>query len=427
MTIDRGRIYFAGRSTKTKDKQPMLMCLDLYTGKQIWETGIGGGIRDIPIIEGDRIYIRGGNSVYCLNLKGEIIWNSKISQPYFSGVQHGPAGTGLVLGGQFWIPTGHAPGSDCPDFELNSLESPFHPNVVVLDKQNGKLLAQDNVSVGHIQHGQWTTLSAGEVNGKWQVFFASAAGTVHAFEVPSIPASSAGTRPAILREIWRCDANPEKYRRYPDGKPIQYHAYNGMPGPGPDKPGPLEIISMPVFYQGLLYVPLSRDVEYGMKKKLNADDKFSSHRTFGLGCLVCIDPKGSGDVTRTHKVWENTDVNWAFFGPSITGDLMFFADLFGQMNCIELKTGKILWQYDIECSVWNYGQVTADGKIYVTTEKKDFFIFSATREPKLLFRTKLDALGNPPQPVVTDGLLIVSTGKTLSAYFGPGYKTNKTK
>ncbi len=422
-TVHNGRIYVGVKGHKAPDlhrRNGAILCLDLQTGKKLWhaDTGRAGGygLTDVPLIDGEHIYIRTtSNDVFCFDMDGKEVWKSSAKLPYFNSM-HQPAGTGLIIGDQFWLPTGHGPGSDCHNWESKSVSAPFHPHVIVFDKKTGKVIAHDTFDMGPIQHGQWSSLSTGVVNGKQLVFFGDAYGYLHALEVPEIDPATI-EKPVALKQVWYCDVNPHSYRYDEKGRLIPY---KGPGGVGPSTSGPCEIIAAPVFHNGKIYVTLTRDVHYSQHRK-DKDDPFAKYRYWGDGALVCIDPNGEGDITKTNKVWECTEVNRSFCPPSIVDGLAFFADHSGYVNCVDIKDGKLLWKFDVEATVWNYFQIAADKKLYITNERDDLFIINATREGGLISRRKLDAKNNPSVGI-TDGIVIVATGKSITAYKGPGYK-----
>ncbi len=422
-SIEAGKVFFALRGVPVEGfdrRDGGVLCVDLYSGKILWAGHIGPGgsygVKDVPMIDGDRIYARGNDNIlYCLDMSGKPLWTVDVSRDYFNAM-HGPAGTGLVIGNQIWIPSGYGPGSDCGQWETNSLESPFHPHVVVFDKHSGKLIAQDSFDVGPFQHGQWSSLSSGVVNGRRLVFYGDGYGYLHALEVPEID-PDAIEKPVTLKEVWTCDANPHSYRYDEKGRRLPY---GGVGACGPKDSGPCEIIAPPVFHGGKIYVTISRDVHYSIHRR-NSDDPFAKYRYWGAGALTCIDPSGEGDITKTNKVWENTEINRTFCPPSITDGLIFVADHSGYVNCIDLADGKLLWKFDIEATKWNYFQMVADKKLYVSNERDDLFVLNATREGGLLYRMELDAK-NTGAVGVTDGIVIVATHNSITAYKGPGYQ-----
>jgi outer membrane protein assembly factor BamB len=393
-----------------------VLVLDVQTGKVVWqkevhERGGGYGLSDVPLIDGERIYLRANHQLLCVDrTDGNVIWSSDAAKQDYFDLLHGPNGTGLILGDYWWVPTSFASGSDCSNWYTNSVEWPWHPSVVVVDKKTGQRVAEDDLELQPMQHGQWSSLSSAVVDGRRLVFFGDGAGYVHAFEAPE-RFDVADGEVAKLKEVWTCDANPKEYRQFPDGTPMPYSAYMGYIF-GPTDIGWAEIVSTPVYHKGRLYVAIGRDVHYSPRK---------GRRRVGNGALTCIDVTGEGDVTETHKIWTNTDLKRTFSTPSITDDgLLFVASHAGYLTCVDIETGETVWKRDINQTIWNYSQVVADGKVFVMNEGKDFFIFSADREGKQLFHVEVDGRNNP-QPGVTDGILVVGTSRSITAYGGPEY------
>ncbi len=414
ITIDGNRAYCGMSALNLPDRRNSraggLLCLNINTGEPIWqieigERGGGYGITSVPLIDGDRIYQQFGTLCTCLDREGNVIWQTDVKQDYFHAM-HGTHTTGILLGDYWYVATGFALGSDCPNWVTNALERPWHPNIVVLDKETGELVAQDQVVVGPHQHGQWSSLSSGVVNGRRLVFWGDGFGYLHAFEAPE---EFEGDGVATLEEVWRCDANPKSYRWTEDGLRRPYAAYMG--GMGPQDEGPCEIIGTPVFHQGRVYVTLARDKEYSPSE---------GPRHIGAGAAVCIDPTGTGDVTETHKIWTNTEVNRTFCTPSVVDGMVIFADHGGYVNGLDARTGETLWKEDIHACMWNYFQAVGDGKVYVMNELRGFFILKADRDGGRLFHAQVDGSNNP-QAGMTDGILIVGTKRSIDAYGGPEY------
>jgi outer membrane protein assembly factor BamB len=416
ITIDGGRAYCGMSADNLPERQrsrnQALLCIDVKTGATIWQavidTGGGYGLSDVPLYDDQRVYVSAGGKLVCLDKEtGQEIWNVSRGGPYF-GVLHGPNGTGLLIGDYWWVPTSYSTGSDCLNWISNSIEAPFHPNIIVLDKRTGERVAEDRVIIEPFQHGQWGSLSSAVIDGQRQVFWGDGAGWVHAWKVPDSFESGKITE---LEEVWRCDANPADYRRLEDGTPAPYAGYQGYIY-GDQRIGPCEIISAPTYYEGKLYVALGRDKAYSPAK---------GKRRFGGGAVVCIDPTGEGDVTDTHKVWTNTEVHRTFSTPSIVGDLLFISDHNGYLYCLDIADkGKLVWKRDIDATIWNYFQAVGDGKIYVMNEQRGFHIFTADREGRELFAAEMDAANNP-QVGMTDGILLVGTRRHIAAYGGPEY------
>ncbi|MCA9045014.1 MAG: PQQ-like beta-propeller repeat protein, partial [Planctomycetaceae bacterium] len=85
---DDGKLYTMGN----RGNQEMTICLDLATGKELWATQTGNayresqgnGPRSTPTIDGDRLYVLGGNGdLACLSRNdGEMLWSGNILRQY---------------------------------------------------------------------------------------------------------------------------------------------------------------------------------------------------------------------------------------------------------------------------------------------------------------------------------------------------------
>ena len=70
-----------------------------------------------------------------------------------------------------------------PGLDALNIPSPNAPSFIALDKKTGKFLGEDDAEIGpHIFHGQWSSPSLGEVNGKKQIVFGGGDGWCYAFD-----------------------------------------------------------------------------------------------------------------------------------------------------------------------------------------------------------------------------------------------------
>jgi hypothetical protein len=285
---------------------------------------------------------------------------------------------------------------------------------MVLDRATGRPLARDRVSLPIVFHGNWSSLSAGEVDGRKLVFWGDGYGVLHAFERPEGPFPEGEMKD--LTEAWYCDLNPPRYRKHPDGSPILYTWHNQLFPKYPQDIewkkgtmaehrllGPCEIIATPVFHDGKVYAAIGRDCYYNSK-----DGAVN-------GGLYCIDPTGSGDVTDTHVIWETTEVGRTQCTPSIDADgLMYVADTLGKLVCLEADTGQVRWKGDIADKATSRSQLLADGKIYIANDRHQMYVFQAGETCKLLWEGRVSQ--QPTTPTAADGVLYLSTRDGVTAY-----------
>lgn len=63
--------------------------------------------------------------------------------------------------------------------------------------------------------------------------------------------------------------------------------------------------------------------------------------------LLAIKPDGNGDVSNTHIAWRATEGAYYVPSPVTVGNYLFTTMTNGQVHCIEVSTGKILWKENL--------------------------------------------------------------------------------
>jgi outer membrane protein assembly factor BamB len=279
--------------------------------------------------------------------------------------------------------------SNGQDWSHSNIPSPLSPSFIALNKKTGELLGEDDAAVGpKIFHGQWSSPSMGIVNGKPQVYFGGGDGVLYAFNPQPVKEKVDGEDVNLLKRVWWFDANPPEYKVTKAGKPIRY----------PAAEGPSEINATPVFWKNRVYVAIGQDPEHGE----------------GVGNLVCVDPTGTGDVTKTKKIWNFQKINRSISSVSITPEgLLFVGDFSGFVYCLNADTGEHYWTHDMKAHMWGSTMV-ADGKVYVGDEDGDLVVLEAKKQKKVLSETNL---GAPvySTPVIANGVLYIASNTHLYA------------
>ena len=98
-----------------------------------------------------------------------------------------------------------------------------------------------------------------------------------------------------------------------------------------------------------------------------------NHDSTAMGRVVCIDARGSGDVTATHELWRQEGIPAGYASPALHAGRLYVLTNFGMLHCLDSKTGKEIWQH-IAGRVGKGSPVWADGKIYVATVNGRFVI-----------------------------------------------------
>ena len=264
-----------------------------------------------------------------------------------------------------------------------NIPSPDAPSFIAMNKNTGEVLWTDNSPGENILHGQWSSPTAGVLGGVPQVIFGGGDGWVYSFRADK----GQGRQTRIAVEI-RCQ---------PEGIQVD------LGGAGTRN----NIIATPVIYDGLVYVAVGQDPEHGE----------------GIGHLWCIDPTKRGDVSPTLAVkaddkstivphrrlqavipeqGETTMPNPEFgrrlgirqFDQNgdgqidfeeemhrscgtvaIKNDLLFISDFSGLFHCLDAKTGKVHWTYDMLAAAWGSPMIV-DGHVYIGDEDGDICVFN---------------------------------------------------
>lgn len=439
-TVAGGKVFIgtnneSPRDPRHKGDRGVVMCFEEATGKYLWQLvvpklGAGKvsdweflGICSSPAVDGDRLYLVTNRcEAMCLDVQGMANGNDGpfqdegkyMTPPPAAGappptpIEAGPADADiiwrfdmreemgvfphnitsssiLIVGDRLYVTT-----SNGQDWSHVNIPAPFAPALICLDKNTGELLGEENSGISQrMLHCNWSSPCYGEANGKGMVFFGAGDGFCYAFD-PVPAASEDGFN--YLKEIWRFDCNPPEHRTKEDGKPFKY----------PDPNGPSEVIATPVFHNNKIYIAVGQDPEHGD----------------GVGQLSCIDATGSGDLSKTGKVWADGTIRRTMSTASIADGLLYIADYAGKVHCLEADTGKEIWVHDTQSHIWG-STLYVDGKIYIGNEDGVVTILAAGREKKVLKEIEVDSPVYST-PIVANGILYIASQTHLYAIHNSG-------
>ncbi len=311
-----------------------------------------------------------------------------------------------------------------------NIPAPDAPSFIAMDKNTGEVLWTDKSPGLNILHGQWSSPTVAELGGVPQVIFGGGDGWVYSFK------ADRGTdgKPELL---WKFDANPKTSEWVLGGRGTRNN-----------------IIATPVIYDGLVYVAVGQDPEHGE----------------GEGHLWCLDPTKRGDVSpslamkvegdkrtpippkRLQAVIEadgevavdnmNSAVVWHYSVAdrdlnddgridfeetmhrscgtvAIKDDILYIADFSGLFHCLNAKTGRAYWTYDMFAAAWG-SPLIADGKVYIGDEDGDVAIFNlSTMESEPFAEFNMDGAVYST-PIVANGVLYIASNRFLFAIEEPG-------
>jgi len=135
------------------------------------------------------------------------------------------------------------------------------------------------------------------------------------------------------------------------------------------------------------------------------------------GSTVAVKPGGSGDVTETHRVWHKVRDKQRIGSGVITGGHFYVLNTPGTAQCIDLKTGKTVWEERLQgpsgrSESWS-SMVLAGDRIYVLNQACDTFVIRANPTfEKLAVNALGDKMTNS-SPVISNGEIFIRTHQHL--------------
>jgi outer membrane protein assembly factor BamB len=127
--------------------------------------------------------------------------------------------------------------------------------------------------------------------------------------------------------------------------------------------------------------------------------------------LYAIRPDGAGDVTATHVVWTSEDGVADVPSPVSNGELVFFVHSGGLITCLETKTGKKVWDHNLDGEFYGSPGLAGD-KLYLVARNGTVFILKAGRQFEEIGKA---ALGEPSDgsPVFAGDRILIRGIKAL--------------
>lgn len=431
-TVAQGRVFLGTnndppRDPRHKGDRAILLCLDEKDGSLLWQLVVPklgpdvyldwprSGVVSPATIEGDRVYVvtNRGEAV-CLDIEGQrngndgpyldegrhmvpdpnkpldvtaidadILWLYDI--PNQAGTwPHDGAHASILIDGDFlYINT-----SNGVDNTHAKIRRPEGPSLIVLDKKTGRLLARDHEGIGpRIFHSTWSSPAMGVVDGRKVIFFCGGDGVVYGFE--PLKAAPPEGKVESLKRIWRFDPDPTA----PKENVSQYLRNREV--------SPSNIKSMPVLHDNRLYITVGGDIWWGKNQ----------------AWLKCIDATRTGDVTDSALIWSYDLKDHCCSTPAVHEGLVYVADCGRMIHCVDARTGQVCWTHETKGDIWA-STLVADGKVYVGTNRRDFWILAAGREKKVLSTVQMDSAVSAT-PTAANGVVYVATMRKLYALKKP--------
>jgi outer membrane protein assembly factor BamB len=377
------------RNPEIDGDKGVLMCFRESDGNFLWQAVsdkldwendfADQGICSSPAVEGKRLYyVNNRGELVCLDTEG--FMDGKNDGPFEKETHKGPTDADIIwkldmmkeLGvfQRFMANSSPVIWEDLVFLETSNgrndekVPAPKAPSFIAVHKDTGKVVWQDNSPGDGILHGQWSSPALGLVDGVQQAIFAGGDGWIYGFNART------------GEKLWRFDLNPKdavwpKTRNYG--------------------------VSTPVFNEGKVFMSAGQDPDSGM----------------GVGHAYCIDPAKRGDITESGRVWHYNKINRSISTAAVADGLVYISDLKGLLHCLDARTGKPHWTFDMLAPVWG-SPLVADGKVYLGDQDGDIAILKTGTEMKTM--SEID-MGSSVYgtPVPANGVLYIMTTSELYA------------
>ncbi|MEI6563856.1 MAG: PQQ-binding-like beta-propeller repeat protein [bacterium] len=127
--------------------------------------------------------------------------------------------------------------------------------------------------------------------------------------------------------------------------------------------------------------------------------------------IYAIRPDGHGDVTKTHVVWQSDTGISDVASPVSDGKLAFSVNTSGSLTCLEVATGKVVWDHSLEGEFYASPGLAGD-KLYLVARSGHVFILKVGRQYEEIGKANL---GEPSDgsPVFINGKILIRGIKNL--------------
>lgn len=352
-----------------KDGTRSLLCFDRKTGKELWQAGTKHEGKEAthktnpycspsPVTDGERVIVWYGSAgLFCYDMKGRELWSRELGpQKHIWGVGSSP-----ILYGDLCI-LSFGPG-----------ENEF---VIAVNKKTGEtvwkvdqLPLADELKLsgpannGSVDPERDSPSLAKKLRGSWATPLIIKAGGRDELIVP-LPRRVSAFDPETGKKLWTC---------------------GGL--------GPLTYGS-PAWGEGVLVI-------------------MGGYHSASLA----VRPGGTGDVTKTHRVWHRPKSSLRLGTGIIYDGHWYVSDMKSIVECIDLKSGKTVWKKRLSGSegsgdIWGSLTMTSDGLLYMLNKSGDTFVFRASPEFEQIAKNSLGETTNS-SVAISQGDLFIRTHKAL--------------
>lgn len=130
------------------------------------------------------------------------------------------------------------------------------------------------------------------------------------------------------------------------------------------------------------------------------------------GPALAVRPGGNGDVTETHRLWLLADRQPQRIGSAVAvGEHLYLVNAIGTAQCIELKTGRTVFEERVGAGAWG-STVYAAGRLYCTNQQGETVVLAAQPRFQVIARNPLGERSQST-PAIADGEVFIRTYQHL--------------
>lgn len=402
--VAEGKIFvgtdnYVAHDPRIEGDRGVMLCLDEATGKLLWQLNVPKmndeikfsdwhhcGISSTPAVEKGRAYLVTNRcEVVCIDLQGmangndgpyndegqhmvpagdkamtpgkkdaDIIWRFDMVGELGVRPHNASSSSVLIDGDLLYVGT-----SNGVDWTHSFVIDPKAPSLIVLNKRTGKLVARDDFDTGlDITHGQWSSPAMATIGDRRLCFFGAGNGVLYG--VDALDPKRLPSELLRMKPVFQLNGNPLAQTQATVPADHQHDSTS------------YEVTAMPVVYKNRVYATFTQEAFHGMKQ----------------GQLCCIDPTQTGDTTRTGIVWSYDAVGACVATVAIDNGLLYTVGFDGVLHCLDAETGRPLWTHKVgreTCA----SPLIADGKIYLGTGTRTFWILAAGRELNVIRKIRM--------------------------------------
>jgi outer membrane protein assembly factor BamB len=130
-----------------------------------------------------------------------------------------------------------------------------------------------------------------------------------------------------------------------------------------------------------------------------------------MGPFLALRTGGQGDVTETHRLWRFERGKQRIGSGVIYAGHLYTANDDGTAECLDLKTGKAVWQERLGGQIWSSLVLSGD-RLYTADRRGQFFVFRAAPKFELLAKNDLGEVTRA-SIAVSNGELFLRTYENL--------------